>query len=134
MLGYTDISERELDAILQSYKATHPNDGEVMTIGHLRSCQIHVPRSEVRKSINRVDSTVINQRRHTTIQRRVYEVEAPNSIWHIDGNHKLIRWKLVIHGAIDGLIPFCTALKTTGHKPFISCSLMLYQQLAYRIG
>ena len=30
MLGYTDISERELDSVLQSYK---PNDGEVMTIG-----------------------------------------------------------------------------------------------------
>lgn len=37
----------------------------------------------------------------STIQGRVYEVEAPNNVWHIDGNHKRIRWKLVIHGAID---------------------------------
>ena len=22
----------------------------------------------------------------------------PNSLWHIDGNHKLIKWHLVIHG------------------------------------
>ncbi|KAF4114111.1 hypothetical protein G5714_004334 [Onychostoma macrolepis] len=21
-----------------------------------------------------------------------------NSLWHIDGNHKLIRWRIVIHG------------------------------------
>ena len=26
----------------------------------------------------------------------------PNSLWHVDGYHKLIRWKIVIHGGIDG--------------------------------
>ena len=26
----------------------------------------------------------------------------PNSVWHLDSNHKLIRWRLIIHGAIDG--------------------------------
>ena len=26
----------------------------------------------------------------------------PNSLWHIDGYHKLIRWRIVIHGGIDG--------------------------------
>ena len=26
----------------------------------------------------------------------------PNSLWHIDGHHKLIRWRIVIHGGIDG--------------------------------
>ena len=25
-----------------------------------------------------------------------------NSLWHIDGHHKLIRWRLVTHGGIDG--------------------------------
>ena len=23
-------------------------------------------------------------------------------MWHVDGNHKLIRWRFVIHGGIDG--------------------------------
>ena len=23
-------------------------------------------------------------------------------MWHIDGNHKLVRWRLVIHHAVDG--------------------------------
>ena len=32
----------------------------------------------------------------------MYSVEGPNSVWHIDGNHKLIRWKIVAHGGIDG--------------------------------
>lgn len=46
------------------------------------------------------------------ILRRVYRVPWINSLWHLDGHHKLIRWKIVIHGAIDGfsrMITFCRA-------------------------
>ena len=32
----------------------------------------------------------------------MYSTEHPNSVWHIDGHHKLIRWRLVIHALIDG--------------------------------
>lgn len=36
------------------------------------------------------------------VRRRVYHVDGPNAVWHIDGNHKLIRWRMVVHGGIDG--------------------------------
>ena len=36
------------------------------------------------------------------MRRRVYHVDGPNCLWHIDGNHKLIKWRFVIHGGIDG--------------------------------
>ena len=36
------------------------------------------------------------------VSRRAYHVPWPNSLWHLDGHHSLIRWKLVIHGCIDG--------------------------------
>ena len=36
------------------------------------------------------------------MRRRPYSVRGPNALWHIDGSHKLIRWRLVIHGGIDG--------------------------------
>jgi hypothetical protein len=26
----------------------------------------------------------------------------PNSLWHIDTNHKLIRWRFIVFGRIDG--------------------------------
>ena len=29
-------------------------------------------------------------------------VAMPNSLWHIDSHHKLIKWRIVIHGGIDG--------------------------------
>ena len=35
------------------------------------------------------------------IRRRRYHVDAPNEVWHMDSNHKFIRWKFVIHGAVD---------------------------------
>ena len=31
----------------------------------------------------------------------MYSVPAPNCLWHIDGLHCLIRWKIVIHGGIE---------------------------------
>ena len=36
------------------------------------------------------------------VSRRQYSVPWPNSLWHLDGHHSLIRWGLVIHGCIDG--------------------------------
>ena len=102
LMGYTDIPDQELDALIQSYKETHPNDGEAMITGHLRACQVYIPRSRIREAIHRVDPMGVEERIRTTIRRREYHVEAPNSVWYIDGNHKLIRWKFVIHGAVDG--------------------------------
>lgn len=40
------------------------------------------------------------------IFRISYSVPGPNFLWHIDGNHKLIKYRLVIHGGIDGLITY----------------------------
>ncbi len=32
----------------------------------------------------------------------MYNVEGPHHLWHVDGNHKLIKFNLVIHAGIDG--------------------------------
>ena len=29
-------------------------------------------------------------------------IDVVNDVWHIDGNHKLIRWRMVVHGGIGG--------------------------------
>jgi len=50
-------------------------------------------------------------RRKRRLHRRVYEVPAPNYIWHIDTNHKLVRWKFVIAGGVDGFSRFVVYLK-----------------------
>ena len=59
-------------------------------------------RKELRAAIHRVDHENVIRRRRSTIKRRVYSVPHPNFIWHIDSNHKLIKWRFVTHAAVDG--------------------------------
>lgn len=101
-LSYSNISDTALDSIVEQIKERHPNDGERLMIGHLMSRGICVPRTRLRASIHRVDPVNTALRRTVTVRRRVYYAEGPNSVWHIDGHHKLIRWRLVTHGGIDG--------------------------------
>ena len=102
LMGYTEVSDQELDSAIQAYKATHPNDGETIVTGHLRSLQIYVPRRRIRESICRVDPSGTEERACSTVTHQAYHVDAPNEVWHMDGNHKLIHWKCVIHGAVHG--------------------------------
>ncbi|CAI5655180.1 uncharacterized protein LOC109199126 isoform X2 [Oreochromis niloticus] len=108
------VSDEDLDVIVSDIHHHHPNTGYKMILGHLRSRKILVTRRRVLASLRRVDPQGIQMRRFSlqTTRRRRYFVPAPNSMWHIDGNHKLIRWRVVVHGGIDGfsrLIVYLTA-------------------------
>ena len=83
-------------------KRDNPTCGEVLTMSNLLIRGIRIQRSRLRASLHRVDPQAICLRQRETVRRRTYSVEAPNSLWHIDGNHQLIRWKIVVHGGIDG--------------------------------
>lgn len=50
----------------------------------------------------RINYLGVEQRKRKRIPRREYRVNGPHHLWHIDGNHKLIRYGMVIHGCIDG--------------------------------
>ena len=50
------------------------------------------------------------------IFRRTYSVPGPNALWHIDGNHKMIRWHLVVHGCIDGFSRVITFLQCSSNN------------------
>lgn len=50
----------------------------------------------------------------------MYEVSAPNSVWHIDTNHKLIRWKLVVAGGVDGFSRFIVYMKCVDNNKAIT--------------
>ena len=97
---YSDISVQELDAIVQRLACDFPRSGTMMIWGHLRS--IIVPRRMVRESLIRINPTCVQQRATTTVSRHTYSVPSANSLWHIDGLHCFIRWRIVIHGGIDG--------------------------------
>ena len=100
--SYSNISDAALDQAVKTIKQVHPNDGERLMAGHLASCGIIVQRARLRGSIHRTDPENTAIRRSVAVRRRVYNVDGPNCMWHLDGHHKLIRWKFVTHGAIDG--------------------------------
>ena len=50
------------------------------------------------------------------IPRRTYRVAGSNALWHIDGNHKLIRWKFVTHAGIDGYSRIITFIHCSGNN------------------
>ena len=53
---------------------------------------------------------------HSAIRHRVYSVPHPTYVWHIDGHHKLIRWRFVIHGGIDRFSTTITYLKCSDNN------------------
>ena len=113
---HTLISNHELDEVIRSIKVDHPNDGEVLLQGHLVSMGIKVTRDALRRSIHRVDHAGAMARRRLTVRHRVYSVPHPNYMWHMDGHHKLIRWRFVIHGAIDGFSRTIIYLRCTDNN------------------
>ena len=67
----------------------------------------------MRQSISRITG---RQVMNSPIQRRTYSVAGPNALWHLDGNHKLIKWRLVIHRAIDGFSRMITFLQCSSNN------------------
>ncbi|XP_030580597.1 uncharacterized protein LOC115776936 [Archocentrus centrarchus] len=111
---FSNIGDDELDGVVRDILSYHPNTGYKMMLGYLNARGIHIQRRRVQEAMRRVDQQGILMRTFQlqTVQRRRYSVPAPNSLWHIDGNHKLIRWRIVVHGGIDGfsrLIVYLTA-------------------------
>ncbi len=79
-----------------------PNIGQTRMMGALRSRGIRVQRCRVRQILRDIDPIGTILRWNQTIYRRKYSVPRLNSLWHIDGNHKMITWRMVIHACIDG--------------------------------
>ena len=102
LVNFDDISDNDLDDIVGRFVAALPSAGQKTIEGHLRSEGYRIQRQRIRESLLRVDPWGVHQRCRRVLHRHKYKVAGPNSLWHIDGLHKLIRWRIVIHGGIDG--------------------------------
>jgi hypothetical protein len=96
------ITDDQLDDLVSSYVKDHPKRGEVMLDGCLAAAKCVVTRKRLRESIKRVDPVGLQSRKSKPIRRRTYQVAGPHHLWHIDGNHKLTKFNMVIHAGIDG--------------------------------
>ena len=86
----------------------------------IRQRGIKVTRAKIRESIHRVDQHGVDSRKRGRLHRRVYNVKGPNHLWHIDTNHKLVRWSFVIIGGIDGYSRLPVMLDCTNNNKAIT--------------
>ncbi|XP_019860862.1 PREDICTED: uncharacterized protein LOC109589179 [Amphimedon queenslandica] len=113
MKSFTEISDADLDALISEVLQQFPHYGEAMIRGHLHSQKVLIQRACMREAIYRVRG------RHTiahSIHCRTYSVSGPNALWHLDSNHKLIKWRLVVHGCVDGFTHLITFLKCSNNN------------------
>ncbi len=101
---YSSISNETLDNHVTEVLQMFPNCGYRRMLGFLTTRGIRMQEWRVRESMHRVDpdGVLLRTLQIQTTHRRGYNVYSPKALYHMDGNHKLIRWRFVIHGAIDG--------------------------------
>ena len=91
---YSNINDRDLDAVVSNIICDFPNVGYKRMSGLLLSRGLRIQQNRVRETMRRVDlrGTLFRALSLRVIHRRRYYVPSPLSLWHVDGNHKLIRW------------------------------------------
>ena len=102
LVMYTDIADPDLDYIVTNFVLRFPSAGQktleglmffcghkafVFNVGEFEKAFSEWIHGELSKEAGAFYTDV-----HTVF----------HSLWHIDGMHKLIRWRIVVHGGIDG--------------------------------
>ena len=70
--------------------------------GGLRAHGIFVQRHQIREILTTIDPVGRALHRRAAIRSRQYNVRAPNHMWHIVGNQKLVNWRFVVYDCTDG--------------------------------
>ena len=106
--NFSNILDSELDNIYVTLTSQTgqgfitPNFGRRRFLRALQSRGLRIQMHRVSTCICRVDPIGTALQWRLVINKRKYFVPMPNSLWHIDSAHKLIRWKLIVHVCIDG--------------------------------
>jgi hypothetical protein len=78
---FNQLEDHEFDELVASIIQLSPNAGEVMVRGALRARGVKIQRWRIRESLMRVDPVRRRRRQRLRIERRVYRVPGPNSLW-----------------------------------------------------
>lgn len=115
-LLFTEILEGDLDEVVEGITKEYPSCGEGLLKQILAHREIKVQRMRLRDNIHRVDHEGVENRKRGRLRRRTYNVQGPNHLWHVDTNHKLVRWHLVVIGGIDGVSRLPVMLSCTDNN------------------
>ena len=86
-IQFSVLTDQELDRIVTEVHRQFPQSGYRQILAMLKCL-----RSSLRDSLRRCDPLGSSLRWFATIKRRSYNVTSPLALWHLDGNHKLIRY------------------------------------------
>ena len=91
---YSNISDEILDGIVEGLMREFPNCGYKRMNGLLLDAGHRIQPNCIRECMRRVnpDGVLLRALELRTVRRRRYQVSGPLALWHIDGNHKLIRY------------------------------------------
>lgn len=147
----SQISDEELDRHMLNIYEQFPSFGRRMIDGYLLHLGERVPRQKIIESYRRVIGPTTTTFRARRIQRLVYSVPGPNSLWHHDGQHGmsfislsqpgsllnispgLIRWKIVIHAFIDGFSRLLLGIRAS-HNNRAETVLQLFEDITTVFG
>jgi hypothetical protein len=101
---YSQLSNADLDDLITEFKKWRPESGICYIVGFLRWHGICIQHRRIVQSLHQINSLGQVLHNRQVKHRRQYRVKRPNSLWHLNGHHKLSKWGIVIHGVIDG---FC---------------------------
>nr|XP_018901411.1 PREDICTED: uncharacterized protein LOC109033301 [Bemisia tabaci] len=96
------MSDEELFVAITAIKREFPSAGLRYVWGALKAQHLYVPRRLVQSHLRAIDPIGVLSRRRIRLRRRQYKVKGANSLWHIDGNEKIVNWGMWIHGCTDG--------------------------------
>ena len=99
--NFSNISDDQLDSDVLALTNDYPFCGETILREILKGRGIIIQHYRFRDDMHRVSEVGIQPTKKGRLKRRVYNVKRANHLWHIDTNHKLVKWYLIIFGAID---------------------------------
>ncbi|GBE86435.1 predicted protein [Sparassis crispa] len=111
----SQLTDDELDTFIAAVLDVFPDFGRRMLDGRLKASGHNVPRLRIAGSYIRVHGAP-GMFGNRTIHRKVYKVAGANSLWHHDGQHGLIRFKIVIHCFIDGKSRLITGIRASNNN------------------
>ena len=100
--NFSNISDNQLDSDVLALTKDYPFCGETFLRELLKGREIIIQRYRFRDSMHHVSEVGIQSRRKGKLKKRICNVKGTNPLWHINTNHELVKWYLVIFGAVDG--------------------------------
>ena len=95
---YSNIADEALDSVVEGLMREFPNCGYKRMTGLLLNAGHRIQQNCITECMRRVnpEGVLLRALELRTVQRRRYQVRGPLALWHIDGNHKLIRYSTFI--------------------------------------